>query len=268
MRQVSYGRIRLGSEEKNVSFLNEGQETGLICVSGSSVLLVGDELFSLRRDGALMFPRGCRLQWRRRPRWTLWSERRRSRASILCSLSPVRACGRMTSCTLWPGTRARIGKSISCWGAMCIQADCLLESRGRCRGTGRVGLRMNTRRGAVAGGVPPERRDSGSDAELCLDHGGSSRGVRSKVWCGTRRSTPCMKFLAAASRNLRWLRTLQAVYFSVFSLFTRLSMGFAKLVRKAPPKIRKTKASGIHRFARFLVCANSLYFYRLSVLIY
>jgi 5-deoxy-glucuronate isomerase len=32
MRQVSYGRIRLGDNQKSVSFANEGCETGLICL--------------------------------------------------------------------------------------------------------------------------------------------------------------------------------------------------------------------------------------------
>jgi 5-deoxy-glucuronate isomerase len=32
MRQVSYGRIRLGDNQNSVSFANEGCETGLICL--------------------------------------------------------------------------------------------------------------------------------------------------------------------------------------------------------------------------------------------
>jgi 5-deoxy-glucuronate isomerase len=34
MREVSYGRIRLGRDQRQVSFANEGQETGLVCLQG------------------------------------------------------------------------------------------------------------------------------------------------------------------------------------------------------------------------------------------
>ena len=58
MRQVSYGRIRLGADQKQVSFANEGQETGLICVGGAGVVSVGSERFTLKRDDALYVPKG------------------------------------------------------------------------------------------------------------------------------------------------------------------------------------------------------------------
>ena len=41
MREVSYGRIRLGAEERRVSFATEGQETGLVCVGGAGEVAVG-----------------------------------------------------------------------------------------------------------------------------------------------------------------------------------------------------------------------------------
>jgi 5-deoxy-glucuronate isomerase len=34
MRLVSYGRIRLSGNQKDVAFANESQETGLICLKG------------------------------------------------------------------------------------------------------------------------------------------------------------------------------------------------------------------------------------------
>jgi 5-deoxy-glucuronate isomerase len=58
MRQMSYGRIRLGGDQTQVSFVNEGQETGLICLQGSAVVSVGSERFSLVRDDALYVPKG------------------------------------------------------------------------------------------------------------------------------------------------------------------------------------------------------------------
>jgi 5-deoxy-glucuronate isomerase len=58
MRWVSYGRIRLGGDEREVSFANEGQETGLICLRGECEVLVGYETFPLKRDDALYVPRG------------------------------------------------------------------------------------------------------------------------------------------------------------------------------------------------------------------
>jgi 5-deoxy-glucuronate isomerase len=57
MQQVSYGRIRLDSEEASVSFANEGQETGLICLSGSGVATVDGQQFSLAPDDALYVPK-------------------------------------------------------------------------------------------------------------------------------------------------------------------------------------------------------------------
>jgi len=58
MRQVSYGRIRLGGAKKEVSFANEGQETGLICLKGACEILAGGKTFSLRRNDALYVPKG------------------------------------------------------------------------------------------------------------------------------------------------------------------------------------------------------------------
>jgi 5-deoxy-glucuronate isomerase len=58
MRQVTYGRIRLSGAEKKVSFANEGQETGLICLTGACEVLAGGERFTLMRDDALYVPKG------------------------------------------------------------------------------------------------------------------------------------------------------------------------------------------------------------------
>ena len=58
MRQVSYGRIRLDSESSHVSFTNEGQETGLICVSGAGSITAEDQQFTIGPDDALYVPKG------------------------------------------------------------------------------------------------------------------------------------------------------------------------------------------------------------------
>jgi 5-deoxy-glucuronate isomerase len=57
MRQLSYGRIRLSSDQKQVSFENDGEETGLICIKGECVVSIGAECFTLRRDDALYIPK-------------------------------------------------------------------------------------------------------------------------------------------------------------------------------------------------------------------
>ena len=57
MREVSYGRIRLGRDKRQVSFTNEGQETGLVCLNGECEVLAGEQRFFLTRDDALYVPK-------------------------------------------------------------------------------------------------------------------------------------------------------------------------------------------------------------------
>jgi len=57
MRRVSYGRIRLSGDQKKVSFVNEGQETGLICMKGTCDVLVGGRCFPLTPGDALYIPK-------------------------------------------------------------------------------------------------------------------------------------------------------------------------------------------------------------------
>jgi 5-deoxy-glucuronate isomerase len=57
MQQMSYGRILLNHEQAEVGFVNEGQETGLICVGGSGTARVGDERFPLVPGDALYLPK-------------------------------------------------------------------------------------------------------------------------------------------------------------------------------------------------------------------
>jgi 5-deoxy-glucuronate isomerase len=58
MRRMSYARIRLDAVESRVEFVNEGQETGLICVKGSGVVATGGERFAMKPDDALYVPKG------------------------------------------------------------------------------------------------------------------------------------------------------------------------------------------------------------------
>jgi 5-deoxy-glucuronate isomerase len=58
MQQVSYGRIRLDGETSRVVFANEGQETGLICVSGVGFVSVDGQRFEMKKDDALYVPKG------------------------------------------------------------------------------------------------------------------------------------------------------------------------------------------------------------------
>src|SRR5258708_28849823 len=58
MREVSYGRIRLDRDRRQVSFTNKGQETGLVCLHGECVVSAGGERFTLTRDDALYVPKG------------------------------------------------------------------------------------------------------------------------------------------------------------------------------------------------------------------
>ena len=58
MREVSYGRIRLGGNQRQVRFANEGQETGLVCLHGECEVLAGGESFTLTQGDALYVPKG------------------------------------------------------------------------------------------------------------------------------------------------------------------------------------------------------------------
>jgi 5-deoxy-glucuronate isomerase len=58
MKLLSYGRIRLEEIEPEIRFSNYGQETGLICLSGTCVVDVGGESFAMERNDALYVPKG------------------------------------------------------------------------------------------------------------------------------------------------------------------------------------------------------------------
>jgi 5-deoxy-glucuronate isomerase len=58
MRQMSYGRIRLDGNQSRVSFTNDGQETGLVCLSGAATVTVGEERFEMGLRDSLYISKG------------------------------------------------------------------------------------------------------------------------------------------------------------------------------------------------------------------
>jgi 5-deoxy-glucuronate isomerase len=61
MKLVSYGRIRLDKIEPEICFSNDGQETGLICLSGTCVVEVDGESFAMKHDDALYVPKSSEM---------------------------------------------------------------------------------------------------------------------------------------------------------------------------------------------------------------
>lgn len=61
MRHLSYGRIILTSELPQVDFASGASEVGLICLSGSARVTVGDEAHDLKRYDAIYIPRDAQI---------------------------------------------------------------------------------------------------------------------------------------------------------------------------------------------------------------
>ncbi|HEY4354995.1 MAG TPA: 5-deoxy-glucuronate isomerase [Acidobacteriaceae bacterium] len=58
MKQLTYGRIRLCNIPSQITFSNEDQETGLICVGGSGFITAGEQRFGIKANEALYVPKG------------------------------------------------------------------------------------------------------------------------------------------------------------------------------------------------------------------
>src|ERR1700761_8062354 len=58
MQQLTYGRIRLCNVPSQITFSNEGQETGLICVAGAGYITAGGQRFAIKANEALYVPKG------------------------------------------------------------------------------------------------------------------------------------------------------------------------------------------------------------------
>src|SRR5260370_35981953 len=63
-RHLSYGRIILNESTPSVSFENGNHETGLICLSGSAQVKVGDTGFSFGQYDSIYIPRDSKVEVR------------------------------------------------------------------------------------------------------------------------------------------------------------------------------------------------------------
>jgi 5-deoxy-glucuronate isomerase len=61
-KHLSYGRIRLGKHAHSVSFKNDGEETGLIVLSGTARVKVNEQSFELSRFDGIYIPKGCAIK--------------------------------------------------------------------------------------------------------------------------------------------------------------------------------------------------------------
>jgi 5-deoxy-glucuronate isomerase len=59
---LSYGRIRLDKDTTCVSFKNDGQETGLIVLSGAARVNMGGQSFDLSRFDGIYIPKGSTIE--------------------------------------------------------------------------------------------------------------------------------------------------------------------------------------------------------------
>jgi 5-deoxy-glucuronate isomerase len=59
---LSYGRIRLEGDTKSVSFKNDGEETGLIVLSGTPSVKVNGQAFPLGRFDGIYIPKGSSIE--------------------------------------------------------------------------------------------------------------------------------------------------------------------------------------------------------------
>ncbi len=62
MREMSYGRIRLDTANSSVSFSNEGQETGLVCLNGTATVTVGKQQFELQAKDSVYISKGLQVK--------------------------------------------------------------------------------------------------------------------------------------------------------------------------------------------------------------
>ena len=62
MRHLSYGRIILNPARPSVSFSNEQQETGLICLAGNGAVKSAGHEHNLDRFDAIYIPRGSEIE--------------------------------------------------------------------------------------------------------------------------------------------------------------------------------------------------------------
>ena len=61
-RHLSYGRIILDPSQRSVSFNNDGQETGLICLSGRAAVTIAGKQYDLAQYDSIYIPRDSQIE--------------------------------------------------------------------------------------------------------------------------------------------------------------------------------------------------------------
>ena len=223
MRELSYGRIRLDRDQRQVSFTNEGQETGLVCLRGECEVSVAGESFTLTRDDALYVPKGLPIR-----------VQTASEVDLVECFAPVEGdyplqfvCGDAVrkdeklhfiagtasahrEINILLGSNIQAGKLVvgvtrslpgnwTSWpphehAAMLEEIYVFVDMPAPSFGlqlvytdgisAAKVEVVARRRRCPFAGGIPSQRRYSRCNTEFCLDHGCASRGYRPQVGCG------------------------------------------------------------------------------------
>lgn len=61
-RHLSYGRIILNASQPSVTFNNDGQETGLVCLSGEATIKAGTQQFEIVQYDSIYIPRASQIE--------------------------------------------------------------------------------------------------------------------------------------------------------------------------------------------------------------
>lgn len=61
-RHLSYGRIILNTSQPSITFNNDGQETGLVCLSGEATVKAGPEQFEIAQYDSIYIPRASQIE--------------------------------------------------------------------------------------------------------------------------------------------------------------------------------------------------------------
>lgn len=61
-RHLSYGRIILNASQPSVTFNNDGQETGLVCLSGEARVKAGTQQFEIAQYDSIYIPRASQIE--------------------------------------------------------------------------------------------------------------------------------------------------------------------------------------------------------------
>jgi 5-deoxy-glucuronate isomerase len=123
MTLVSYGRIRLDKIEPEIRFSNDRQETGLICLSGTCIVDVADESFSMKRDDALYVPKGSEITVRTEQGIDLLECSASVDGQYPLQFVSSESVQNDEKLRFVAGTEGADAKSISCWATIFRLAD-------------------------------------------------------------------------------------------------------------------------------------------------